>query len=820
MVPLALIVALGGGGALVALGAATRTAGAYDEYLERAGIGDVVINPSLNTKAIDRAIRNLPGVRAVTSDDLLLTISDEAGGTRVAAAGSTVAGNLVQIRSSADGRYTDLDRPILVAGRLPTGRREALVNEDLAAAGDLDLGDVVTLPFGSTRDDLVGVVTEPIGVEQVTVVGIGTFFDEVLDDPMYPHEVMIVSPDVARRYTCTPPAPPPDATLDEAIEIVAPPDCATSYRYYSLSLEDGSEGVSAVLDAAQAAASELTDELPPAVRDEGAGYFVIAATTEDIAEQVDRAIRPTVTALAALGIAAGLVTAVVAALAAARDLRRVDPETAQLRQLGMGTGDRAITLAVPLVSAALAGSFAAGAIAWWLSPVGPVGAVRRVDPSAARELAGVTVLAGCGLAVLLGLVFVALALAASRRAGVRPRRAEAGMVRLEPVLAVARPEVAEGVRAALSGRSWVLVVGSGAIAVAVFVTVLVLATSLAALVRTPSAYGWSWDVAVLANAGYGPLDLDEVATVLDDRDDVDGWTALSFTGDLSVEDRPLFSMVWDDRGGGEGPTVLEGELPKGDDEVALGRRTAAELGVEVGDAVEVSGFGGDVDATVSGLVVFPAIGPFQSNRGSPGTGMLLPYALAEVEAGFLAVDLDERAGSGAAGAVLAALAADVTRIDPEGEGYVQAYDAPIRPPEIEDARSIRVLPIVTGGLVALAVLIGLSFSIVVSVRSRRRELAILRSVGFTAPQVRRSVRAQTVATMVAALVIGVPLGLVAGRLTWRGFAGLLGVVPDPVSPVLWLGITVAGGVVLALVAAAIPARLAAATRPAVGLRSE
>ena len=63
MVPLALIVALGGGGALVALGAAERTATAYDDYLDRADVGDVTINPSLNTEAMDRAIRSLPGVR-------------------------------------------------------------------------------------------------------------------------------------------------------------------------------------------------------------------------------------------------------------------------------------------------------------------------------------------------------------------------------------------------------------------------------------------------------------------------------------------------------------------------------------------------------------------------------------------------------------------------------------------------------------------------------------------------------------------------------------------------------------------------------------
>jgi putative ABC transport system permease protein len=191
-----------------------------------------------------------------------------------------------------------------------------------------------------------------------------------------------------------------------------------------------------------------------------------------------------------------------------------------------------------------------------------------------------------------------------------------------------------------------------------------------------------------------------------------------------------------------------------------------------------------------------------------------------IELGFLGVELAEGSGRTARDDVLASLGARVSEIDPDGEGYVQSYDSPIRPPEIDDARSIRTLPIVVGGVVVLAVVVGLSFSIVVSVRSRRRELAILRSVGLTGRQVRRSVRTQAVAIMAVALVAGVPLGVVIGRLTWKAFAGQLGVVPDPSSPLAWIAFTVVGGFVLALVAAALPARLAAVTLPSAGLRSE
>jgi len=47
-----LVVTLGATGTLVAAGAADRTAKTYPEYLERARVGDVVINPSLLTTDI------------------------------------------------------------------------------------------------------------------------------------------------------------------------------------------------------------------------------------------------------------------------------------------------------------------------------------------------------------------------------------------------------------------------------------------------------------------------------------------------------------------------------------------------------------------------------------------------------------------------------------------------------------------------------------------------------------------------------------------------------------------------------------------------
>ncbi len=79
---------------------------------------------------------------------------------------------------------------------------------------------------------------------------------------------------------------------------------------------------------------------------------------------------------------------------------------------------------------------------------------------------------------------------------------------------------------------------------------------------------------------------------------------------------------------------------------------------------------------------------------------------------------------------------------------------------------------------------------------------------------------QASAILVIACVVGVPLGVAAGRWVWASFAASLGVVPVTVIP----GIALLAGFAALLVAgnllAAVPASIAARTRPAAILRAE
>jgi predicted lysophospholipase L1 biosynthesis ABC-type transport system permease subunit len=79
---------------------------------------------------------------------------------------------------------------------------------------------------------------------------------------------------------------------------------------------------------------------------------------------------------------------------------------------------------------------------------------------------------------------------------------------------------------------------------------------------------------------------------------------------------------------------------------------------------------------------------------------------------------------------------------------------------------------------------------------------------------------QTTLTLLIAVVAGGVLGIVGGRLAWRAFAGSLGVVPvvEVSVPALILGL--AALVLAGNLLAALPATVAARTKPAVSLRTE
>jgi ABC-type lipoprotein release transport system permease subunit len=130
------------------------------------------------------------------------------------------------------------------------------------------------------------------------------------------------------------------------------------------------------------------------------------------------------------------------------------------------------------------------------------------------------------------------------------------------------------------------------------------------------------------------------------------------------------------------------------------------------------------------------------------------------------------------------------------------------------------LPVLMAALVATGAAAMLVHVLVTSVRRRRRDLAVLKALGFTRRQVSAAVAWQATALVAFALAIGLPVGVATGRWIWTLFATRIYTLPEPVVPLRAVLVLIPATVLVANLVAALPARAAAATRPAVVLRSE
>jgi putative ABC transport system permease protein len=143
-----------------------------------------------------------------------------------------------------------------------------------------------------------------------------------------------------------------------------------------------------------------------------------------------------------------------------------------------------------------------------------------------------------------------------------------------------------------------------------------------------------------------------------------------------------------------------------------------------------------------------------------------------------------------------------------------------KPRDVVDFGRIRRLPQVLAGLFGVMAAATLAHLLATSIRRRRPELAILKTIGGVRRQVRIVVAVQALTVAAVALAIGLPLGIAAGRWAWHEFAVGLGIVPEPRVPWIALGSTTVAALVVALLVSAIPGALAARARPSEVLRAE
>jgi len=295
------------------------------------------------------------------------------------------------------------------------------------------------------------------------------------------------------------------------------------------------------------------------------------------------------------------------------------------------------------------------------------------------------------------------------------------------------------------------------------------------------------------------------------------------------------------RGAVVAPTVLEGRWPSAKDEIILGKTSARAIGVGIGDRATLTGGTAPAIYRVVGFAVFPEFGFGPGLGGDAGMSMdgllrlfpettaTLNLALGEYAPGAHPTAVVERVNSHLAD-MCAGLPTSTKlersdqkacpwgiHVDPPGSPTIQDLAHSPGATAIVQSKN---LPLALALLFAIAAAATLIHVLVTSIRRRRRDVAILKTLGFSRRQVLVTIEWQAALLAFAASLIGVPLGVLIGRWGWALFADRLGIGVAIVVPWMLVLLIVPVAVGLAMVIAVGPALAARRTKAAVVLRTE
>jgi hypothetical protein len=377
------------------------------------------------------------------------------------------------------------------------------------------------------------------------------------------------------------------------------------------------------------------------------------------------------------------------------------------------------------------------------------------------------------------------------------------------------------------------------LAVAMVAAALTFGSGLQTLISHPALYGWNWTYLLNASNNVPPQ-----ALALLDRDrDVAAWTGADHN-DVEIDGQQV-PVLFADSHATLTPPILAGHAVTQKNQIVLGVATLAQLHKHIGATVVLS-YRQAQDAplyipptrlVIVGTATMPAVGSsgIFADHTSMGTGALAstgiePAAYQQAQLNpdptlngpnMVFVKLRSGVSPTAALAGLQRIANDGDRAfaavpDGGGGGYSVAVLGVQRPAEIVNYHSMGVTPVILATGLAAGALAALALTLAASVRRRRHDLALLKTLGFTQRQLASAVAWQASVTAVIGVVIGVPAGVALGRQLWDLFARAIYAVPEPTVPGRPVLLIVLGTLVLANIAAAIPGRTAARI-PAAGL---
>ncbi|HEX4254472.1 MAG TPA: FtsX-like permease family protein [Streptosporangiaceae bacterium] len=490
----------------------------------------------------------------------------------------------------------------------------------------------------------------------------------------------------------------------------------------------------------------------------------------------------------------------------------------------------------------LAGAAGAVALAAALSPLTPVGEARlaAAHPGAVSLDPLVTLIGAPGLvaALLLLSLWPAVRHARLRRPESLPPPAGLAVSVVRAVAAIgAPPSLLVGVRYALErGRGRAPVpVGTALLGTVLAVTALTATTvfgaSLAWLINSPALYGVPYQT-TFSNSGDDPqLEAyltGKVVSRLTGDPAIDRVT-LAAGVELNINGQHVRAIVVKPVQGAALISPVDGRLPRGGQDIALGAATLRELGAATGDSVRVTvtdpvtgqprttgfrvsgrasfapgfgtgGFGNGAALTLPGLL------RAQCPAGNPGTAACQRQAQQGLIYSVLVHAVPGPSG-----------AAALAKYNRVYHGLMSVEDEPTELVNFGESVSF---PLLFGAALSLFGAATLLHLLLVTVRRRRAETGLLKVLGFVRRQVAEVVGWQATTVVLAGVVVGVPLGIAAGKAAWRLFAVNFGVVPVSVVQPVPLILLAATVLLVTILLAVPPALLAARARPADLLRTE
>jgi FtsX-like permease family len=691
--------------------------------------------------------------------------------------------SVIPLTSPDGSQLVTLNRPKLLAGRLPDPHStdEILADQKALSILGLKVGETVRIRFVWRR--LLGTPKVDFGADPerakvgplatLRVVGVNA---RMISDDVSGH--LHLPPGVYRAH--------------------GGPKLASFQEVLNVKLRHGEADIPAF----RAAVDRIA----------GPGDFGFAPAGADRAK-VERSIDLQVRALRLVGGLVAVAALILLAQALVRQAERAAAAYPILRAVGMSRSQLTAAGAAGAGVVAAGAAIVAVAAAIAVSPLAPIGRARDLEPQPGIDLdapvfaigsAAIFVIALAAGTVAAARAAVAAGAPSSRRGWARVTTSNllARMSLPPTMLAGIRLTLARGPETSASARP--AIVGVIA-AVAVAASALTFSASLDRLLTTPQLYGQNWDY----EAPFDPSDVPALRAGKGIPGLPPGrWLSAAAVGTesrLDVGGKLVGVNAYDEIKGRAPPTVVEGRAPIKPDEILLARETLDALDLAIGDSVEVRRGRRSARMRVVGLGVIP-----ESEWVNFGEGAALTFGgLKRIVPDAILFQVHLSVAPGAEGE------AGLARLE-------RQYDWPreARPTSIGDFGGIQSLPGLVAALLAATAGGALAHALVTSVRQRRRELAILKTLGFVRGQLLAAVAWQATTIAAIGLLVGLPLGVAAGRFVWNVFAEDLGVLPDPVVPAAPTLLIVPATVLLANLLATVPGRMAARTQPALALRAE